>query len=118
MSEERYNGWTNRETWAFMLHLSATESIYDEINQTLHINLSHRFYLEDALYEVSTILQDWAEEKKASVFTAQDASYEIASMVQDVGSFTRIDWGQVALACIDEYLGGCGRYLHKYHAEA
>ena len=118
MSEESYNGWSNRETWALVLHLSATVSVYDEINETLHVNLSHRFYLEDLLYEVTIILQDWVEEKKASVFLTRDASDEIVSMVEDVGSFYRIDWGEVALACVDEFLGGCGRYLHKYHAEA
>jgi hypothetical protein len=28
-TDEKYNGWTNRETWAFMLHVGSSEPLQD-----------------------------------------------------------------------------------------
>ena len=35
VTDEKYNGWTNRETWAFNLWLTSSESIYRIVRQWL-----------------------------------------------------------------------------------
>lgn len=118
MSEEGYNGWKNRETWALVLHLSATESIYSDVGNAIRLNVRNRFYIEDVLFETEEALEAWIEDVKQSVFETRNATADESRMIEDVGSFYRVDWREVASYCIEEYLGGLERYISKYPKEA
>lgn len=85
MSSEKYNGWTNRETWALFTHLTSDEALYQA-----HRGLS------------AVDLQADIEQYASYVAIGQPMSYAIGQMIVDVGSLWRVNWRAVAEAIADE----------------
>lgn len=112
MTDETYNGWSNRETWAANLWLSNDEGLSEMVTE----RIESRAFTSDA--------PSWAllTDESAEAWKAQaagdaikdyweeltDPSEElmscesILSMVRDVGSEYRIDWTEVARAWLSE----------------
>lgn len=96
---ERYNGWTNRETWAWALHVDNDEGLqYDAL---LHLSRAYSVHYEgDAeclgvLRFCGEALREWWEELLEHF--AQEQMLGIAwRMVKDIGSDWRIDWTEIA----------------------
>lgn len=116
MTDDRYNGWTNRETWAFQLHLSNDQGLYEMVTDWATDALDQAArdaaaagerYAENpatirARWALAEQLKDWAQEMAEDVFDEDvSTSPEIRLMIQTVGSFWRIDFDEVARAWID-----------------
>jgi hypothetical protein len=106
MGDETYNGWTNRETWAFHLHITNDEGWYDHwrdrvaalkadppINEYWTPEQAVRYTLEDEL-------KDWALELFDEVSPLPDgpAAGLVLDMYQD--ALGNVNYREVAESLI------------------
>ena len=91
--EPKYNGWTNRETWACMLWLTNDENVYNEFLTTVKVakeeSRNSRFQVSESIRTFVELLRDTR--------TAQTLS-----MFDDIGSLWRVNWGEFARHAVDE----------------
>ena len=104
MSGEGYQGWANRETWAWSLQMSNDRGLYDLKNEAVQAGLlayaeqqptvgrgGPAGFIADALHEEVTehLLEHlWSE-------TPQQLR-ELLSLFQDIGSLWRVDYREIA----------------------
>lgn len=99
MTDETYNGWANRETWAFNLHWQNEESTYYMVlgwAQDLLVEssgLSDRGLGERIIGLYEDYLDDQAHEEGPYAF----------GVLSDIGSFWRIDAEETG-KCVRESL--------------
>jgi hypothetical protein len=94
---EKYNGWTNRETWATVLWLD-NEQGTQELMQEMAQNHDSTSGLADSVEDFVTELLDME-----IVLSAPPARRkELISMSSDIGSLYRVDWFEIA----EHYLSG------------
>jgi len=98
--EPKYNGWTNRETWACMLWLTNDENIYNEFLTTVKVakEESHnsRFQVSESIRTFVELLRD-----TRGSMTARHTD-TLFSMFDDIGSLWRVNWGEIARHAVDE----------------
>lgn len=128
MSDEEYNGWTNRETWAVKLHLDNTEAAQlwaRELVTFEPADAAHQqrvrdaiwtpeqskvFYVEDALREAveaafaAALNPDFSADNPFDDCEAVIGldTQEIFSMIADVGSLWRVNWREIAEHIVEE----------------
>ena len=94
--EPKYNGWTNRETWACMLWLTNDENIYNEFLTTVKVakEESHnsRFQVSESIRTFVELLRD----------TRTPQTHSLFNMFDDIGSLWRVNWGEIARHAVDE----------------
>ncbi len=93
---ENYNGWTNRETWAAVLHLENDEGGYTMANEWADEAPS-------ATALAATICQFFTDEAEAVCFTPSEATPWGRVMVADVGSLWRVNWTEIAEGLWEEH---------------
>lgn len=99
--EERYNGWTNRETWVCHLWLSNDQGLYDwatEVSRQLG---------PDGLCRGVEALQAAVIDPYGSVAYVEELSLAVPVrdtllMLFDIGSLWRVSYDEVARAFLEE----------------
>ena len=103
---EEYNGWVNRETWAFMLWQSGTSAMYDFMR-----DLSAQIAVKQGIFENEDALagyisnrgmtdiekrnlgaeyvKEWGDYANEIVVADEEADFYMA--IQDIGSVWRVD---------------------------
>ena len=108
-ASEKHNGWTNRETWALALHIDNNEWMHNRRNELLErikTAAGKRKNPDDCpwtneeyvRFHYADKLKDWAEGMTDSFFNGSKGPWakDIKMMVQDVGSFWRVNWQEIA----------------------
>ena len=99
-TDDTYNGWTNRETWAFMLNVQNDEGLAESARECVE----SATYYADA--RPDDTLQGWAE----SLFTRAGYADEygdtwpdsLADIASDIGSLWRINWAECVAALTED----------------
>jgi hypothetical protein len=100
MSEE-YNGWANRETWAFVLHCDNTIGA-EFIVESLVIDD------DDSDHYIGEVVVDMVQELMHESEDGDSVAEWVQMLRDDVGSFWRIDYREVgrwAREYADEMVG-------------
>ena len=96
-NDETYNGWTNRETWTFMLHVQNDQGLIESARERLELTDGDNWLIDS--------LADWAE----SMFTRAGYADEygdtwpdaLADIAAEIGSLWRINWSECVTALTD-----------------
>jgi hypothetical protein len=106
MSDDTYEGWKNRETWAIQLHLSNNEGDYRQMCEQAEEYVEESEERDDP-YTVGLMadyIKEWTEEVFDLVVNPEDgpAGETARLFVSDVGSWWRADFYEIAEHWIDE----------------
>jgi len=94
----KYQGWTNRETWAVKLHWDNNHGDYD-----FFTGEAKRFKKAGKkVYEFADFLKQKAEEVYYTVLNEGNATKEGYLFVSDVGSLWRVNWDEIAKAYFED----------------
>lgn len=93
MTGMEYNGWTNRETWATMLHIDNDQWLQETAMD--YAKTAVEEYDEQARYELAQTLQNWIEE---DLLTLENVAGNkgLWLMLTDIGSLYRVNWREIA----------------------
>jgi len=86
-TDDEYEGWTNRETWAVNLWLSNDEGMYNEVNEIVD-NAEDREEIENGIREYVENLKEFLD--------SGEACGELRNMFEDIGSMWRVNWEEIA----------------------
>ena len=96
-----YNGWTNRETWAVMLHINNDQGLQEKA-----LAIARECLEDDTTYEFELAIQDWVSELLDFDYWVDtfDAPMPrgIVAMLQDVGSLWRVNWREAAESLLED----------------
>jgi hypothetical protein len=98
MTQDTYNGWTNRETWAVNLWLSNDHGLYLQTEELAQQAASEA----DARLWLASRLEDMVSDLFEGFYADPEGSQGLSGFVSDVGSLWRVDWAGIARAWIDE----------------
>lgn len=89
-NDDTYQGWTNRETWAAVLHLNNDQGMQEMARERLAESdeISHPRVMQGLVEE---LIEDFAAEVDG-----------IAMMRDEIGSMWRVNWAEVAEALAGE----------------
>lgn len=97
-TEQDFNGWTNRETWATALWINNDQGLYYHALDMANGYEDDKEGLAEAIEEWVTELLDMEE-----VLSAPPAQRkELISMSSDIGSLFRVNWQEIADTFIEE----------------
>ena len=110
MKDETYNGWSNRETWAWNLLVSNDQHLQEHFVEVL---VAQRRELEKRsvgdLRATKYRVGDWLEDTFVElIYDFQDNNEYESELVlrREIGSFWRINWGEIGehyMTMMDEY---------------
>ena len=99
--QDRYNGWSNRETWAFNLWMSNDQGSYEMVREMAEE--SYQEALDDDCKYLTTeqlAISNMADKLKDYLDLLRDEiageSREVRMMLDDIGSSWRIEFREVA----------------------
>jgi hypothetical protein len=93
---EEYNGWTNRETWATVLHLNNEQGLYETVRDWAVSNWEEDE--SEAVTVLSESIEDFVTELVESDWDG------VKFMRSDIGSLYRVNWREIAESFISEML--------------
>lgn len=112
---EKYNGWANRETWAFMLHLNNDHGLYEMAHEWAREALSAPALRHDDTEDVKNYMvgdyvirmarELWADHREHGMSFVQRADNPVVIWERETGSVWRVDATEVG-ASLREDLDG------------
>lgn len=116
-NDETYNGWTNRETWTFMLYVQNDEGLSESAREcvtTAAAGAEWAPYVPDddemraafARTTAADALKDWAEMHFTRDGYTDDTGGswpdDLADMAAEIGSLWRINWTECVTALTED----------------
>ena len=112
MKDETYNGWTNRETWAWNLLVSNDEYLQEHF---VEVCVGEKRARGEKFPGVLTngvspyVVGDWLEQAFDEFLDEHHYDYQVELLFRrEVGSFWRINWTEIGehyVTMMDEYEG-------------
>lgn len=104
MEEQGYNGWSNRETWATMLHIDNDQALFEIAMDYARQELEgHDEGEEINPYYLGETIKSWIED---DLLTRENIAGNegLWLMLSDIGSLYRIDYREIADSLISNVL--------------
>ena len=92
---ETFNGWSNRETWALMLHVNNDEGLQEMFRERVTGGAADPQRAEQLARELLD-----PDEYRAEFGGEQSA--ELRQMAAEVGSLWRVNWAEVVEALLED----------------
>jgi hypothetical protein len=121
MSEDTYEGWTNRETWAVALHINNDQGWQEGVHEALRENRYRRHEVDNGQFvtvvpldahDAGEIIRENVEEvlDPSDVLAEGDDAPEIFvrnlwPVAQDIGSLWRVNWTELGAAFLSDLEG-------------
>ncbi|MGL5825542.1 MAG: DUF7249 family protein [Nocardioides sp.] len=107
MHDERYQGWTNRETWAVALHINNDERWQESVHEELREAQAQHGLRDEILIsrEAGEIIRENVE---AVLEPVDGEGFEVHltagqfSATRDIGSLWRVDWTELGASFLDD----------------
>lgn len=100
-TDETYQGWTNRETWALMLHINNDEGLSEMFRQLVRMDggAGQDWEREERVRDYATALLNPDEYREEY---GEPQGVELRRMASEVGSLWRVNWQEVVEALTEE----------------
>ena len=107
MKDEMYNGWTNRETWAWNLLVSNDQYLQEHF---VEVCVGERTRMREGLLATKYRVGDWLQDAFDEYLSDDDELSRPVELAfrREVGSFWRINWSEIGehyVEMMDEYEG-------------
>jgi len=106
-TEQEYNGWSNRETWATALHINNDQYLYKTAQGYTEATIENHPTTDDGVGECEAVncladtLETWITEDLLTVENIS-GNQGLFSMLTDIGSLYRVDWQEIAESFLSE----------------
>lgn len=98
-NDERYNGWTNRETWALMLYINNDQGLYES---ALELVQRHAAEGDDVSGELSMWVTELLNPDEYQSLYGERQTEGLARMAFEIGSLWRINWTEVVASLLED----------------
>ncbi len=112
MSDETYNGWTNRETWAVALHINNDQGWQESVMEELRATIGDDPNPDDE----NVGMTDWeagemVRENVERVITVDGYAEmtgedhlprELSVIAEDIGSLYRVNWSEIGASFLSD----------------
>ena len=102
MTDDTYNGWANRETWAMYLHLSNDQGLWDWVGERVRELAARHWRLWGDVYP--TFLGESLVELVEDLWEECEGAEWVRLMRSDVGSVWRIDCREIGAHLVADWL--------------
>lgn len=129
--DKKYNGWTNRDTWALKLHMDNNEGDYSYWQETTKETLNDvkgdyedEGLTEDekteAVRELADKVKTWYNDIRDNVLSVKreyEPTEEASRLIQDIGDDNEVNYREIAESLINDLLSEQA-YAKKKEASA
>lgn len=99
---EEYNGWTNRETWATMLHINNDQALQEiALDYARQEIKGHEEGEEINPYYLGQTIESWITEDLLTLENIA-GNQGLFSMLTDIGSLYRVNWREIAESLLSD----------------
>ena len=93
MNNEKYNGWTNYETWVINIWVDNDEEIYLTMRDIIN-----SYDWTGKTYELSKVLQEWYDKKVEKLGLENGVMHDLLT-----GALSAVNWYELADHYITDY---------------
>jgi hypothetical protein len=99
---EKYNGWSNRETWAVALHVNNDQGWQESVLGVVREHKDAAMGGDLEPWQAGELIRENVEEALAfpseTVFDPQWFAATMVPIIHDIGSLWRVDWTELGQA--------------------
>ena len=110
MSNETYEGWTNRETWAVALHINNDQGWQEDVHEALRAKLAEvdPDDLTDSgrKYMAGDVIRENVEQALTFLVGSSDGEDFASAVRNEIGSLWRVNWTELGASFLDDLSEG------------
>jgi heme oxygenase len=109
-TDERYNGWTNRETWAVALYINNDQGWQESVLGALREEWLAGYFSADQTDRAGEIIRENVEQVLTvdgyEEMTGEDhLPAALSRIAEDIGSLYRVNWDELGAAFLSDLEG-------------